>query len=97
MFKKLKYFWKKRSKKPWIEIISDGIEDGQVKLEFEWNTAFVNDIRAHGFVGHTEEECIQLWLEALTRQTPQEIAEDVVDHPSPANHPSLSNDHRFVA
>jgi hypothetical protein len=97
MFEKLKYFWKKRSKKPWVEIVSDGIEDGQVKLEFEWNDAFIKEIRDHGFVGHTEEECIQQWLEALTRQTTQEIEEEVVDHPSPENHPSLSSGHRLIA
>ena len=84
MFKKLKHFWNKRvSKSPWLEIISEGIEpDGRVRLEFDWNTAFIEHIREHGFVGHNEEECVKMYVEALTNKTMQDIDAGKLPKPS---------------
>ncbi len=75
MFKFIKNAWNKHvSKKPWLEIISEGIEsDGRVRLEFDWNSAFIEHIREFGFVGHNEEECVRMYVEALTNKTMSDI------------------------
>ncbi len=59
---------KRESNEPYIEIISEGIDSvGRLKIEFDWNKAFIMDLRKNGFEGNSEEEIVQKWFQAITR------------------------------
>ena len=71
MLKWLNAFYHKRINRssPWIDIISEGIDrDGQVRLEFDWNAAFIQHLHQHGFNHLDEEECVKEWFQALTNE-----------------------------
>lgn len=48
---------------PWaIFEIADFKDDGQIKVEFNWNPAFIKRINALGFQAETEEDSVQLFF-----------------------------------
>jgi hypothetical protein len=70
MFEKLKYWWINRSvqksKEPTLRIVSEGIDaNGGVKLELVWNQLFIQHIKSHGFIGETDEQCVQFYIASL--------------------------------
>lgn len=79
------------SRKPWMEFTTDGvIKDGMVKLEFDWNTAFINELRKNGFTGMSEEEIVESYMSSFTK----ELHDPEVPEPAPISsaHPKLSKD-----
>lgn len=89
--------WKRHiTKNPWFEFNTDGIvdEDGRVKVEMDWNKAFVVGLRNLGFSGHNEEEVVEKYLTILLSRAPD------VDPYMPAGqeepfseaHPALGSD-----
>ena len=51
---------------PQVAIIGDGIDSSRgIRIELDWNPAFVQYLRASGFDGPDEETIVQKWL-ALT-------------------------------
>lgn len=87
---------KKESDEPYIEIISEGIDSvGRLKIEFDWNTAFIIDLRKNGFDGDSEEEIVQKWFQAITRSHLDIFLEDdnelaLKAKINPEEHPGLS-------
>jgi hypothetical protein len=69
---------------------TSGIQNGQAPIQFVWNKAFVENLRAFGYDCETEEETVELFYIA-TRPTPQQYddPEEVVNS---EDHPLLSND-----
>jgi len=71
-----RFFIKKQveaSDEPMIKIVSSGIDkNGKVKIEFEWNSHFIQHLRDHGFTAATEDELVQLYLASLV--SPQQLA-----------------------
>lgn len=52
---------------PKLEIIHLGIEqDGKVKVELDWNKAFIKHLQENGIIGDDEEEIIKNYLDLLT-------------------------------
>lgn len=48
---------------PWAMFeIADFKDDGQIKVEFNWNQAFIKRINALGFQAETEEDSVQLFF-----------------------------------
>jgi hypothetical protein len=85
---------KKASSDPYIEIISEGIDSvGRIKIEFDWNTAFILHLRNNGFEGTSEEEIIQKWFQAITLSHSDILLDDDLlasrAKITPANHPDL--------
>lgn len=84
---------KKASSEPYIEIISEGIDPvGRVKIEFDWNTAFILQLRKNGFEGSSEEEIIQKWFQAITLSHSDILFDDELATRAkinPAEHPDL--------
>lgn len=65
-----------------------GINDnGQVELEMHYNRSFLKHIRDEGFIGHSEEECIQMFMMSFTKQ-PE--SDENVEHANPGAHPMLN-------
>lgn len=56
-----------KSTEPLLRIVSEGIDPNNngVMLDLVWNDAFITHIKAHGFVGQTDEECIRFYIASL--------------------------------
>lgn len=75
---------------PWamFEII-DFPSDGQIKIEFNWNDAFIARIQSLGFQAETDEDSVQLFFYA-SQMKPSALAEEDAPVQSGA-HPALSS------
>jgi hypothetical protein len=52
---------------PFLEVKHSGItDDGRIKMEMDWNTAFIKHLAANGIEAETEEEAVQKYLSLLT-------------------------------
>jgi hypothetical protein len=56
---------------PWICIINSGFDPQQgidgVFFEFDWTPQWIEYLRAHGYVGHTEEQVVDDWFTDVCR------------------------------
>ncbi len=59
---------------PRLDVIHLGIEtDGRVKVELDWNQAFINHLKKHGITGETESEAIEAYLSMLSSRAADEV------------------------
>lgn len=78
-----------KRKTPLFMFTSPGIDDeGRVQLEMVWNRPFIEHIRAQGFIGHNEEECVQQFILAFTLN-PAELESM---NANPTAHPYLNEE-----
>jgi hypothetical protein len=65
-FERRKY---KHSSEPWISIIGD-VEDAKkgLKLDMDWNDAFIQYLRQNGIIGISDEEVVARWITTLHSQ-----------------------------
>ena len=60
----------KKSSIPNLSVIHSGIdEDGRIKLELDWNDAFIKELNNNGFVGDSEEETVEKYLASIARES----------------------------
>jgi len=65
----------KESKDPWVEVIGwTHTEDG-VKVELEWNDAFVLYLRDNGVTGSDDDQIVQRWVTLLLRDMADKMDE----------------------
>ena len=57
----------KNSPDPWVDIMGWVHTDEGVRIELEWNDAFVDFLRAEGVTGTDEDQIIQKWVTLLLR------------------------------
>ncbi len=79
-----------RSEVPWacFEVTDLGAEADRVRVEFNWNSAFIEQLNRLGFQAETEEDSVQLFFYA-SQMRPTELAggDDTVQS---VEHPTLS-------
>ena len=64
----------KSSPEPWMELVAiSANEKGQIKIELDWNDAFVKQLRENGFVGPDDETVMQRYVAVLAR----DVADDM--------------------
>jgi len=64
---------------PKLEVKHTGIEeDGRVKMELDWNPAFIRHLAENGIIAETEDEAIQKYLAMLTHQVADDITPDML-------------------
>jgi hypothetical protein len=75
---------------PWATFEVRGFEeDGRIKVEFNWNSAFIQKIKDLGFQAETEEDSVQLFFYA-SQMKPTQLA--MGDDPvQSSEHPQLSS------
>lgn len=75
---------------PWATFEVRGFEaDGRIKVEFNWNSAFIRKIKDLGFQAETEEDSVQLFF-YTSQMKPTEMT--FGDDPVQSNeHPQLSS------
>lgn len=57
----------KKSKEPWVDVTGWTDTDKGVKVELEWNDAFVDYLRGNGINGADDEQVVQKWVTLLLR------------------------------
>ena len=77
---------------PWAMFEVVGFEDdGQIKVEFNWNKPFIRHINDLGFVAETEEDSVQLFFFASQmKPLALSMVEDSEDRPVNEDLPLLS-------
>ena len=65
----------KQSPDPWVDIIGWVRTDEGVKVELEWNDAFVDYLRGNGIKGSDDEQVVQKWVTLLLRDMADEMEE----------------------
>ena len=66
----------KSSPNPWWELVGASEGNGRIKIELDWNDAFVDELRKNGFKGESDDEVVQHYIAILAR--------DVADDMGPA-------------
>lgn len=80
---------------PWATFEVTGFEnDGRVKVEFNWNDAFITKLNDLGFQAETEEDSVQLFFYAAQLR-PTELSEGDASVQSDS-HPSLSANQNII-
>ncbi len=99
-------WWKRNfSKTPWVEIVAAGIEsDGHIKIEFDWNKPFIDNLKKNGFRYDDDDECVRAWFQTLTNERLAKILDDLDKERDEAgstyvptdNHPNLDNPGKII-
>lgn len=77
------------SKEPWAIFEIAGIEDdGRIKVQFNWNAAFITAIKKMGFDAETEDDAVQLFF-YTSQMRPTELSVDL-DEDDRSDLPALS-------
>lgn len=80
---------KEKSSDPWAIFEIAGIEDdGRIKVQFNWNSAFIAAINNMGFEAETEDDAVQLFF-YTSQMRPTELSPDL-DEDDRADLPTLS-------
>jgi hypothetical protein len=64
----------KESEEPWVEVkgmVQD--PDKGIKIDLDWNDAFVKHLRENGYVGTSDDQVVQRYIAVLAKQ----VAEDM--------------------
>jgi hypothetical protein len=79
------------SSEPWASFEVTGFEDdGRIKVNTNWNKAFIEKIYALGFKAETEEDSVQLFF--YTAQARPTEFDGVDDEAVSPGHPNLMSD-----
>lgn len=57
----------KESDEPWVEVVGIAETEKGIRVELEWNDAFVQYLRSNGVSGTDDEQVIQRWVTLLLR------------------------------
>lgn len=70
----------KNSDEPWVEIrgIVEDKEKG-IKIELDWNDAFVKYLRKNGYTGVDDDAVIQRYIAVLSKQVADDMADEQVN------------------
>lgn len=70
----------KASEEPWVEIkgIVEDPEKG-IKIELDWNDAFVKHLRQNGYTGVDDDSVIQRYVAVLSKQVAGDMAADQIN------------------
>lgn len=59
----------KDSKDPWVVIRGEAIDPVRgLKLDLDWNAAFINHLRVQGVKGTSDEDVVAFWLTMIHQQ-----------------------------
>jgi len=70
----------KASDEPWV-IIKAMVPDTKkgIKVELDWNDAFIKHLRANGYTGPDDDTVIQRYVAVLSKQVAEDMADDMVN------------------
>lgn len=65
----------KTSEEPWVDIIGFVDTPQGVRVELDWNDAFVSYLRENGVKGADDEQVVQRWITLLLRDMADQMTE----------------------
>ena len=85
--------WRRENDKdPWASFEIMGFEeDGRIKVNMNWNRAFIEHIYKLGFKAETEDDSVQLFF-YTAQARPTELSGIEVDPAISSGHPNLQSD-----
>jgi len=68
------------SDEPWVEMknVVDS-ENGGIKMEMDWNDAFIKHLRSNGFAGENDDILIQQYISVMSQQIAVDMSDDNVE------------------
>ena len=69
----------RESDEPWVNVVNTEFDTGNPKqgfMELEWNKAFINFLREHGYTGNTDEDLVDKWFTDLCKNIGGQIDEE---------------------
>lgn len=69
----------KDSNEPWVNVVDTKFEEGNPKqgfMELEWNAAFIEFLKTHGYQGKTDEEIVDRWFTDLCKNIGAQMDEE---------------------
>ena len=74
---------KKTSKnnEPWVKVLNMNVNQDNPRngfFELDWNDAFVENLKVHGYQGNSQEEIVDRWFQTLCRTIGNEQGIDSV-------------------
>ena len=68
---------KMESDEPWVEMVGASVDPEKgIRVELNWNPAFIKYLREGGIQGASEEECAQRWLAMISKDIDGRYADD---------------------
>lgn len=67
----------KTSDEPWVDIIGFVDTPQGVRVELDWNGAFVAYLRENGVRGTDDEQVVQRWITLLLRDMAEQMEEEI--------------------
>lgn len=64
------------SKEPWVTVVGETVTNDGIKIELDWNDAFVNFLKAQGVTGKDDTQVVQKWLSMIAKQTADKLHEN---------------------
>ena len=66
----------KNSENPWMVVRGEVVDEdtGGVKMELDWNDAFIKHLRKNGYVGTDDESIVQHYLAVIAQQAAEDMA-----------------------
>lgn len=65
----------KKTDEPWVDVVGWSETEQGVKVELEWNDAFVDYLRAQGVAGADDDQVVQKWVTLLLRDMADQMEE----------------------
>jgi len=69
----------KKSSEPWVDVIGFTETNSGVRVELDWNDAFVIYLKENGVTGADDEQIIQKWVALLLRDIADRMEERMSD------------------
>lgn len=66
----------KNSSSPWVEIVGASESNGKIKIDLDWNDAFVLELRRNGFVGESDDAVVQHYVAILAKDVAEDMGTD---------------------
>ena len=57
-----------KSKEPWVKVLNMNVNPDNPRngfFELDWNDAFVENLKGHGYQGNSQEEIVDRWFQTL--------------------------------
>jgi len=65
------------SKEPWVYVRGESIDPEKgLRLDMDWNEAFVKHLRSQGVKGTKDEDVVSCWLTMVNQQLLGQVEED---------------------
>lgn len=63
----------KQSDQPWVKIVGDRVTEDGIKIDLDWNEAFIKHLVSCGISGKDETQIVQKWLALIAMEQSERL------------------------